>query len=60
MNAIKEKLLGIWQLIGWYNLREGGSKGYPLAEGASGYISYSPDDFVFVHLSAAGRTRETQ
>ena len=52
---IKQKLLGTWELVSWYNLLEDGTKLYPLGPEASGYISYSPDGYLFVHLSAAGR-----
>ena len=55
MNETKKKLLGTWQLVDWYNLSDEGARLYPLGPHASGYISYSPDDFVFVHLSAADR-----
>lgn len=56
MNDVMSKLIGTWQLVAWYNLLEDGTKSYPLGQGASGYISYSPDGYVFVHLSAAGRS----
>jgi hypothetical protein len=48
-------LVGTWQLIHWYNVTDEGEKTYPLGEGATGYISYSGDGFVFVHLTAANR-----
>jgi lipocalin-like protein len=48
-------LIGTWRLVSWHNQFENGEKSYPLGENASGYISYSPDGFVFVHLIAAGR-----
>lgn len=50
-------LIGTWQLIAWHNTQEDGTKTYPLGPDASGYISYSPDGFVFVHLMAANRMR---
>lgn len=49
-------LLGTWQLVGWYNQLEDGSRIYPLGPDATGYISYSDDGYVFVHLTAANRT----
>ena len=48
-------LIGTWSLIAWYNEREDGTRVYPLGEDASGYISYSLDGFVFVHLAAGNR-----
>ena len=48
-------LVGTWQLICWYNATDDGEKFYPLGEAATGYISYSHDGFVFVHLMAAKR-----
>jgi len=49
-------LVGTWQMIDWYNLDENGQKHYPLGENATGFISYSEDGHVFVHLMAADRT----
>lgn len=49
-------LIGIWELVAWYNETADGRRIYPLGERATGYISYSPDGFVFVQLSAADRT----
>ena len=48
-------LVGTWQLIHWYNVSDDGKNTYPLGEEATGYISYSADGFVFVHLMAANR-----
>jgi hypothetical protein len=48
-------LVGTWRLLHWYNVSDEGEKTYPLGEGATGYISYSGDGFVFVHLMAANR-----
>jgi hypothetical protein len=48
-------LIGTWALVAWYNETEDGKRIYPLGERATGYISYSYDGFVFVHLSAADR-----
>ncbi|GGE56218.1 lipocalin-like domain-containing protein [Actibacterium pelagium] len=54
--AVHTPLTGTWALVAWYNERPDGKRLYPLGEYATGYISYSPDGFVFVHLSAAKRT----
>ena len=48
-------LIGTWSLVAWYNEREDKTRVYPLGEDATGYISYSPDGFVFVHLAASER-----
>lgn len=48
-------LIGTWQMLDWYNVEENGQKHFPLGEQATGYISYSKDGFVFVHLMAADR-----
>lgn len=48
-------LTGTWALVAWYNLTRDSKRIYPLGERATGYISYSHDGFVFVHLSAADR-----
>jgi len=48
-------LIGTWQLVSWHNKHADGSKTYTLGKDALGYISYSPDGFVFVHLMAANR-----
>lgn len=48
-------LVGTWRLVRWYNLSEDGTETYPLGDDATGYISYSSDGFVFVHLMAANR-----
>ena len=55
MNEIKDNLLGTWELVAWYNQCSDGTKLYPLGPDASGYINYSPDGYVFVHLAAARR-----
>jgi hypothetical protein len=52
-------LTGTWELVAWYNETADGRRIYPLGERATGYISYSPDGFVFVHLSAADRALYT-
>ncbi len=49
-------LVGTWSLLSWYNETEDGRRLYPLGEDATGYISYSPDGFVFVQMMACHRT----
>jgi len=53
MNATP--ILGTWNLLGWYNDSECGQRHYPFTETATGYISYTSDGFVFVHLAAPER-----
>ncbi|MEP0518821.1 MAG: lipocalin-like domain-containing protein [Hyphomicrobiales bacterium] len=48
-------ILGTWRLLSWYNELSDGSRTYPLGEEAKGFISYSPDGYVFVQMMAAGR-----
>ena len=48
-------LVGTWSLIGWYNKTNDGQRFYPLGEDATGYISYSHDGYVFVHVMARDR-----
>jgi len=48
-------LIGTWQMLDWYNVTQDGQKHYPLGPNATGYISYSADGYVFVHLMAADR-----
>lgn len=48
-------LVGTWELKRWYNEDASGQRFFPFGENVSGYISYSPDGFVFVHMSVADR-----
>jgi hypothetical protein len=52
-------LVGTWSLLSWYNETEDGRRLYPLGEDAIGYISYSQDGFVFVHMMAGNRAAFT-
>lgn len=53
--AADDPLIGTWLMLDWYNVEDNGQKHYPLGEQATGYINYSKDGFVFVHLMAADR-----
>lgn len=55
MNDGRNGLVGTWQMLDWYNLAPDGEKIYPLGPDATGYISYSSDGHVFVHMMAATR-----
>ncbi|MGH1419795.1 MAG: lipocalin-like domain-containing protein [Hyphomicrobiaceae bacterium] len=48
-------LIGTWHLKSWYLETENGVKHFALGPDASGYISYSEDGYIFVHIIAAGR-----
>ena len=48
-------LIGTWRLVSWYNNTQDGERIYPLGTEAKGYISYSREGFVFVHVMAANR-----
>lgn len=53
-------LVGTWSLLNWYNETQTGHRIYPLGNDATGYINYSPDGFVFVHMMAANRSLYAQ
>ncbi len=53
--AKSNPLIGTWELISWHNIHSDQSTTYPLGPDATGYINYSSDGFVFVHLMAAKR-----
>lgn len=55
ISLTQPNLVGTWELIRWYNEDASGQRFFPFGEDVSGYISYSPDGFVFVHMSAADR-----
>ncbi|MFK7792896.1 MAG: lipocalin-like domain-containing protein [Devosiaceae bacterium] len=50
------KLIGTWRLLRWYNEYPDGDRFYPLGDDATGYISYTDDGHVFVHIAAADRS----
>ncbi|MEO9460160.1 MAG: lipocalin-like domain-containing protein [Lentilitoribacter sp.] len=52
-------IIGTWVLESWYNELPDGSKIYPLGKHVKGYISYSSDGFVFVHIMKADRENYT-
>ncbi|SHG33331.1 lipocalin-like domain-containing protein [Cognatishimia maritima] len=43
-------LLGTWSLLSWYNVDETGEKTHPFGQDVSGFIHYSEDGHVFVHM----------
>jgi len=52
----KDTLLGTWSLLAWFNETADGQRIYPLGKAATGYISYSQDGHVFVHMMASDRS----
>lgn len=44
-------------MVSWENHAETGEVTYPLGPDAQGYISYSEDGFVFVHIMASNRKK---
>jgi hypothetical protein len=52
-------LIGTWKLLSWENRSLDGQVTYPLGEDAVGYISYTPDGYVFVAMMRSGRTQFT-
>ena len=52
---LRDALLGTWSLLAWFNETSDGQRIYPLGKSATGYISYSQDGHVFVHMMASDR-----
>lgn len=52
---MEHDIIGTWLLKSWYNELSDGSKIYPLGKDIKGYINYSNDGFVFVHIMKADR-----
>lgn len=52
-------LVGTYNLVSWENRHASGDVTYPLGRDAKGYISYSPEGFVFVHIMANLRKKHT-
>ena len=51
----KEQLLGTWRLVAWKNRDKQGKISQPLGSDAVGYISYTEDGHVFVHIMTGTR-----
>lgn len=52
---MNNEIVGTWKLLSWHNSLNDGSKIYNFGPDATGYISYSSDGHVFVHIMAANR-----
>ncbi len=48
-------LIGTYQLVSWENRDASGKVTYPLGTDAQGFINYSPDGYMFVHIMANHR-----
>lgn len=48
-------LIGTYQLVSWENRDAAGKPSYPLGLDAQGFINYSPDGYIFVHIMANHR-----
>jgi hypothetical protein len=46
---------GVWRLVAWRRIEEGGDVTYPLGEDASGLLIYTADFRMAVQMVAAGR-----
>lgn len=52
-----EELIGTYELVSWENRYASGDVRYPLGPDAKGFISYTADGFMFVHIMADGRKK---
>lgn len=60
VDNMKERLLGTWALVSAVREEVATGKVYPqFGEGASGYISYQPDDRMMVLITGPGRKPAT-
>ncbi|MDQ3808803.1 MAG: lipocalin-like domain-containing protein [Chloroflexota bacterium] len=51
------QVVGTWRLLRWEARAADGSVSYPLGVDAVGYLTYSPDGYVFVAIVRANRPR---
>ncbi|CAA0105187.1 Uncharacterised protein [BD1-7 clade bacterium] len=49
---------GTYRLVSWENRLASGEVLYPMGDNAKGYISYSADGFVWVHIMADARRNQ--
>jgi Lipocalin-like domain len=57
MSTLAEQIIGVWQLESWETVIDDKVIGYPLGEGASGFLSYHPLGFMSVVISGPNRVR---
>lgn len=55
----KHRLIGTYHLVSWENRYASGKVAYPFGADAQGYISYSLDGYMFVHIMANHRKLHT-
>jgi hypothetical protein len=48
-------LVGTWRLVSWQNRGAAGEITFPLGPDAVGFLTYTPDGYVFVALMRVGR-----
>jgi hypothetical protein len=53
--ALRDQLLGAWQLETFEQAIEDGPTSYPLGEDATGFIIYTPQGFMSAQLMRSGR-----
>jgi hypothetical protein len=51
----KENIVGTYKLLSWENRRASGETSYPLGSDAQGFLHYSKDGYMFVHIMASNR-----
>ena len=51
----RNPLIGTWRLLSWQNEASDGSVTYPMGTDAIGFISYTGDGYVLVHIARADR-----
>jgi hypothetical protein len=54
---IAQRLVGAWDLVDWSEIRQDGSRVFPLGERAIGQLVYTTDGHVAAQLVAVPRTR---
>jgi hypothetical protein len=52
---IDNNFLGTWKLISWYFKHENGEVNYPFGEDAIGYLIYTANSYMSVHIMSANR-----
>ena len=56
----KSDLIGVWELISFKIHEKNGNTLYPYGKDAIGYIIYTPDNMVSVHMMSAKRLQNNQ
>jgi hypothetical protein len=56
---VSNPLIGTWRLVSWENrsVEEDGQISYPLGKGATGYIMYNQDGYMFVAIMSPHRLK---